>query len=199
MCRHLDSAVSLSLARSIALHANLSIVIEASGVLQTSLEVPVSVHRSDKGWAVRALVCPATWADAKSVAVVGLSFAGRPLPCASIPAILRVGYNHAYAPAGAVLAAAKVGDVPALHTALDDGGSTEETNEVGNSEGVAIYRVVGLMSQHLPVPRIGLLLPSPWQDAHTASWWAAYTGHAEVLSSLVAAGANPATKDLVRV
>ena len=39
----------------------------------------------------------------------------------------------------------------------------------------------------------------PLKDAHTALWWAAYCGHVEALGSLVAAGANPATKDLVRV
>jgi len=42
-----------------------------------------------------------------------------------------VGYNHAPAPAGAVLEAASAGDVAALQAALDAGGSTEENlNEV---------------------------------------------------------------------
>ena len=132
----LDSSSAESLTRSIALHANLSIIVEGSGGLQTPLLVPVTIRRSDSGWVARALVCPATWANAKSVAVDGVTFAGRPLPCAYLPAVLRVGYNHTWAPAGAVLAAAQAGDVRALQTALEDGMSTEEVDEVRGSEGV---------------------------------------------------------------
>ena len=39
-------------------------------------------------------------------------------------------YNHAPAPKGAVMAAAKAGDLPALKVALRNGGSTEEKDSV---------------------------------------------------------------------
>lgn len=58
------------------------------------------------------------------------TIAGRPLPCDRLPATLRVGYNHAPAPVGALFRAAKTGDVAALRVALDAGGSTEEANTV---------------------------------------------------------------------
>ena len=61
---------------------------------------------------------------------MSLSLVGRPLPCDCLPATLRVGYNHAPAPMGAVYGAAKAGEVPALQATLDAGGSTEEAEEV---------------------------------------------------------------------
>ena len=49
---------------------------------------------------------------------------------------MRVGYNHAVAPAGAVHAAAMAGDMPALQVALIAGGSTEEADaEVRGGDG----------------------------------------------------------------
>ena len=77
------------------------------------------------------MLLPGPWkADAASLTVVSLSLAGRLLPSDCLPATLPVGYNHAPAPAGAVLAAANASDVPALRAALDSGGSTEEAGEV---------------------------------------------------------------------
>ena len=110
--------------------ALLSIAVEVPGQPQVAVSLPVSARVSGSVWIARALVSPTTWADAVSVTVVSLSLAGRPLPCDCLPAILRVGYNHAPASAGAVFAAAKAGDVPAQQAALDAGGSTEEADTV---------------------------------------------------------------------
>ena len=98
---------------------------------QFSVPIALRLCPSDGDWVARALVHPATWADAASVTVVALTLAGRPLTCDALPATLRVGYNHTAAPALAVYRAAKVGDVPALQAALDAGGSTEEADGVG--------------------------------------------------------------------
>jgi hypothetical protein len=46
------------------------------------------------------------------------------------PLCMTVGYNHAPAPEGPVMAAAEAGNVPALRAALDANGSTEERNRV---------------------------------------------------------------------
>ena len=81
-------------------------------------------------WVIRALIRPAAWAEAASVTVVSLSLVDRLLSCDSLPATLRIGYNHAPTPTGAVLEAAKAGDAAALQAALDAGGSTEEADEV---------------------------------------------------------------------
>ena len=63
----------------------------------------------------------------------GSATPARPEPVAShvhLPAC-----NHAAAPAGAVYAAAKAGDVRALQAALEAGASTDEADEVRGSEG----------------------------------------------------------------
>ena len=117
-----------TVARWITAHTRLSVAIRHS--TSSIQDVPITTRRSGGGWIVRALVRPSAWADADNVTVVSLSLAGQPLPCDCLPATLQVGYNHAPAPAGAVLAAAKDGDVPALRVALDAGGSTEEADEV---------------------------------------------------------------------
>ena len=90
----------------------------------------VKAHPSGGSWTVRVLVRPAYWANAASVTVHSMSLAWRTLPCVCLPATLRVGYNHAPAPEGAVLAAAETGDVPALLASIEEGGSTEEADEV---------------------------------------------------------------------
>ena len=47
-----------------------------------------------------------------------------------LASIVTIEFNHAPAPAGAVHAAAKAGDLPALKVALRNGGSTEEKDSV---------------------------------------------------------------------
>ena len=126
-----STAESAQVARWIATHARLSIDVEGSGQSQTSVSAHVSVRSSGDGWIARTLVLPgACWGSAASVTVESLSLSGRPFPCDCLPAILRVGYNHTPAQAGAVLQAAKAGDVLALQTALYAAGSTEEADEV---------------------------------------------------------------------
>ena len=119
--------------------------ISANALLQISVEVPgqprgvvsvlVKARPLEGGWIIRALVHPSVWANAASVTMHSMSLAGQPLPCDCLPATLRVGYNHAPAPEGAVFAAARDGDVPALQVALDAGGSTEEVDTVRGGGG----------------------------------------------------------------
>ena len=119
-----------SIASWISAHACLAIAIDLAGQPREEVSLLVEARASGSGWILRAFARPSAWADAASVTVVSLSLAGRPLPCDCLPATLRVGYNHAPAHAGAVLAAARAGDVVALQAALDAGGSTEEAGEV---------------------------------------------------------------------
>lgn len=129
----LDTSASgaASVARWICSYVLLSITVEVAERRHVSYCVPVTARRSDDGWVARALIRPETWSNAASVTVVSISLAGRPLSKGlQVPATLQVGYNHAPAPAGAVLAAAEAGDVPALQAALVAGGSTEEADYV---------------------------------------------------------------------
>lgn len=130
-----------AVARRSSEHALLMIVIESKGQCFLPLSVPISLHRWESGWTLRALIRPVSWADAVSVVVQSLSIHGSPFPCEGLPASSRVGYNHAPAPAEAVHAAAKAGDMPALHAALLDGGSTEEVDEVGWAKSIGWLRV----------------------------------------------------------
>ena len=130
------ACVAESVARFVSAHARLVITIASPGRSHASHELPLAVRPSESGsgWIARALVHPSSWADAASVTVVSQTFAGRPIPCDSLPATLLVGYNHAKAPAGAVFDAAHGGDTLALQAALDAGDSTEEADEVRSTE-----------------------------------------------------------------
>ena len=119
-----------SVASWFSAHALLQISVEAPGQPRGEVSVRVKARSSGCSWTVRALVRPAYWANAASVTIVSLSLAGRPLLCDCLPATLRVGYNHTPAPEGEVFAAAQAGDVPALLAAIEEGGSTEEADEV---------------------------------------------------------------------
>ena len=123
-----------SVASWISAHALLQISVDAPGQPRGEVSVLVKARPSGGGWIVRVLVRPAAWADAAFVTVHSMSLAGRPLLCDCLPATLRVGYNHAPAPGGAVLAAAKAGDVRVLDAAIDAGGSTEEADGVRGEE-----------------------------------------------------------------
>ena len=139
-----------SVTRSISTHAQLLVASESNGGPRTIWCTQIALHPSTVsggGWIARVLVRPASWAAASSVTLLSLTFAGRPLPCDSglLPATLRVGYNHAPAPAGAVFAAAVAGDVRALQAALDEGGSTEETDAVRGAEGGGLWSLSTLL------------------------------------------------------
>ena len=127
-----SDGVAESIASWISAHTLLHVQISATlaGRTHRLASVPIVARASNGNMILRALVRPSAWADAASVTLVSLSLAGRPVPCGCLPATLQVGYNHAPAPAGAVFAAAKAGDVPALRVALDAGGSTEEAGDV---------------------------------------------------------------------
>ena len=125
--RGVGAASNGGIARVISAHAYVTVVAGKMG----RRSAPISAHPCSGGWVFRALIRPASWADATSVTVESITLAGCPLFSGSLPATLRVGYNHtAPTPAGAVLEAAKAGDVAALHVALENGGSTEEGDEV---------------------------------------------------------------------
>ena len=116
-----------TVARCISTHARFSLSLASKEGECTSFSVPISVRSSSSGWIARALFSPEYWADAASVTVVSLLFAGRSLSCDRLPMTLRVGYNHAPMRTGGVVRASRSGDIAALQAALDAGGSTEET------------------------------------------------------------------------
>ena len=125
----LGAGAAGSVARLITSHARLE-VLKVTGKSRTPYSFPLTAHSRDGNVIARALIYPASWTDADSVIVTSLTLAGQAVSCDFLPAVLRVGYNHAPAHAGAVSAAAKAGDVRALQAALDAGGSTEEADEV---------------------------------------------------------------------
>ena len=128
------AGVAESVSSWISAHALLQISVEVPGQPEREVSLRVNARPSEGGWIARVLVRPAYWADAASVTVVSLTIAGRTLPCAYLPVTLRLGYNHAPAPGGAVIAAAKAGNVKRLEAAINAGGSTEERNEVRGGE-----------------------------------------------------------------
>lgn len=153
-CAHIGGSV----ARSVSAHTLLQLYIEADEHSATDLSVLVVVRHFCNGWNVRALLHPTSWKDAASVTVLSISFAGRTLPCTFLPATLRVGFNHAPAPEGAIFRASTNGNVQALRAALDAGGSTEEADGVRGRLGCASG-----MSLHVlaPPPRLTLMLLRP--------------------------------------
>ena len=187
------AGLDVSVASWISAHALLQISVEVPGQPRGEVSTRVKARPSGGGWIISALVRPAAWADAASVTVVSLSLAGRLLMSDLLPATLRVGYNHAPAPAGVVFAAAKARDVAALQAALYAGGSTEEADAVNGGVGL------GLGQGRRIVNSPPLLLPSfLLQYGRTAAYRAAVFGRFEALRTLLAAGANPVTASKVR-
>lgn len=173
-----------SVARWLSTHARLSLVVVGQDVHVSS---PVSVRLCGKAWIARAIVHPSLWVDAASVTVVSISLAGLGIqPCDCLPATLRVGYNHALAPAGMVFTAARTGDIPALQAALDAGGSTEEADRVR------------VMVDHWKLCHMHEII-SALQNGRTALSHAGYCGHIDAVHLLLLAGANPAAQDNVRM
>ena len=134
---HMGTSASSFVAHWLSAHALVSLELKEHTCASHS--VSVSVRHTDCGWVARPLIHPTSWAGAPSVTVVSLSFAGRPVSCDFLPATLRVGFNHDPAHEGAVLAAAKADNVPALQAALDAGGSTEEADSVRGEEKMLRY------------------------------------------------------------
>ena len=114
----------------IATHCRLSVAVENGKQPPIAISSSVSVRMSGGRLFARALIHPARWIDATHVTVISLALAEKPVACDCFPFTMRVGYNHAPAPAGALLAAADAGDLAALQAALDAGGSTEEADQV---------------------------------------------------------------------
>jgi hypothetical protein len=69
-------------------------------------------------------------ADGSEVVLRRVSVAGCDVTLGEAPVRVVIGFNHEPAPKGRLLAAAKSGDIPAMTLALDDGCSTQETDEV---------------------------------------------------------------------
>lgn len=90
----------------------------------------VIARSTDYGRRVAVRASPSSWALASAITLLELLLAGSSLPIASLPARIRVGFNHDPSGLGAVYTAAQRGDVGALKTALTAGGSTEELNDV---------------------------------------------------------------------
>ena len=123
-----DPEAASSFARCIAGRGLVSLVIEATGVPRA---VPLSVRPSGRGWIARALIDPASWADATSVTMESISLAGWLLACDCLPATVRVGYNHAAVLGKAVRNfASGRAYLPELKAALIAGGLTDDVDEV---------------------------------------------------------------------
>ena len=214
----LDGAdAAASTASWISAHTRLTLTVEVEGQHIAPISVPVSVRLSGGSWLARALVQPACWVNATAFTVISLSFAGRLLPCYFLPATLRVIFNHAPAPPGAVCLAAAAANISALQDALNAGGSTEEMDEVrvgvevgqwgDGRDGRGEYRSDS--TQRLfPVfctmsGQIYLLFSlhsrlSLFQAGHTAFFWTSFEGDIKVLRTLLEAGANPVAAGTVR-
>lgn len=156
-------------------HARLMIVVDTHGKYLKEFSLPLMARVSGSGSTVRALTRPASWANAATVTIVSMSLAGRSLPCDCLPVTLRVGSNHAPAPAGAVLKAAKSGDVAVVQAALDAGGSMEETDEV-----LVDYLQCDSYDDSGRTTLDSFLL----QVGRTLSCWASVRGDIEVLRTL---------------
>ena len=126
----IDSCVTGCHAAAVVRTITGHLVFEMRAPSSGSCSVPLSLHLTNNGWIARALILPATWANATSLTIVRLTLAGLPLASDSLPASIRVGYNHAPAFRGAVFDAAQAGDVAALQAALEAGMSTEEADRV---------------------------------------------------------------------
>ena len=189
-----DAGDAMNIVRSISAHANLLIEVDKPGLPRASFIAPLSVRPSDGGdWIARALIRPASWADAAFVTVIAIAFAGQQQLCKCLPATLLVGYNHASAPAGAVLQAAEAGDVPALQAALNAGSSTEEADRVRGGR----WEVACLQGRYIASLLMSSATAMP-QYRRSALWWAAANCHVEALSTLLAAGANASSSTTVR-
>ena len=128
-----DAAAST--ASWISAHTLLTLTLEVEGQHRSSYSVSVSMRLSGGSWLARALVQPSAWVDVTAFTVISLLFAGQSLPCHCLPTTLRVIFNHASAPEGAVCLAAEVGNISALQAALNSGGSTEEADDVSICRG----------------------------------------------------------------
>ena len=195
----MGAGAAVAIASWISAHACLAIAVEVPGQPREDVSVPVTARPSGSGWIARALVRPASWANAGSITVVSLSLDGLPLVCDYLPVTLQVGYNHAPSPAGVIVRAAKTGRVAALQAALDAGGSTAEADAVryyvkGPRKGRTTQAGDSFVCETFP-PFLPLTL---LQYGDTASHWAATLGHLEALRTLLAAGADPAASTRVR-
>ena len=98
---------------------NLPFTVEHSTGSQNSVDIVVNV--------------PAGTPLGTRIVLHSVSVGGCEVHLSDTPFFVTVGYNHAPAPSGPVMAAAEAGDVPALMQELNNGGSTEEQNVVSAS------------------------------------------------------------------
>ena len=122
------------IAQSLSIQARVTIRIHGGARDQAVISTPISVRQTATCWVARALLHPSSWAGARSVVLDSLTLGGQPIVSQHLPATLRISFNHAPAPMGAVYAAANAGDVASLESALAAGASTEEKDGVREEE-----------------------------------------------------------------
>jgi hypothetical protein len=78
------------------------------------------------GGVLMSVPVPASAPEGSCVVISRVSIAGCDVALGEVPLEVIVGFNHAPAPEGPVIAAVEAGGVPALMRLLDGGASTEE-------------------------------------------------------------------------
>jgi hypothetical protein len=124
--------------------SNASVITTLAALVQISVELqqpddlgvppaqlPADYEASIAHGGVRiTLSVPASAPEGSRVVISRVSVAGCDVALGEAPLEVIVGFNHAPAPDGPVMAAAESGDVPALLRLLNGGASTEEKNAV---------------------------------------------------------------------
>jgi hypothetical protein len=102
-----------------------------SGGLPTPLDFSAALAAGDEviGGCIDLVVSVPEDAAGSEVILRRVNVAGCDVPLDKATVRVIVGFNHTPAPAGRVYAAAEAGDIPALTRALDDGCSTQETDD----------------------------------------------------------------------
>lgn len=200
--RCLGTGDAACIAKSMSIQARIMIHIHGGASDQVVFSAALSVRPTAACWTARALLHPSSWAGARSLVLDSLTLGGQPLLSRGLPATIRISFNHAPAPMGAVYTAANAGDVAALESALAAGCSTEEKDGVSEEAAELTLRALLNTLHCTPPPSLPFLPLVVYaccvQYDCTALWCAAERGHVEAVRTLLVAGANVRAKNMVR-